>query len=158
MTGREWFAGCRTERLQQAARELVQDVYPGAAAESIQVLDRNGRVLALVAVPAGVVAVAPSQREEPEVIAGWTFTDHSALFDGKRISVAASRLKLLRVLVEAEGPLSGKMIAELAFGKHMGEDAARYHITSLRKELGEAFPEFEGEFIPGDGGYRLMLR
>ncbi|MCE9564905.1 MAG: helix-turn-helix domain-containing protein, partial [Planctomycetes bacterium] len=109
-------------------------------------------------VPPGFSELAEKASEAPETVAGWSFTERTAKFDGKLVPVSPSRLKLLRVLVEAEGPLSGKMIAELAFGKHMGEDAARYHITSLRKELGEAFPEFEGEFIPGDGGYRVAMR
>ena len=143
-------------QLQTAARAAARHVNPHTRARNVIVLDVNGEQVLDLQVPAG--ADADADGLAPAVRPGWDVDDRRALFDGQPIRVAASRLRLLRVLAEAEGPLPAKELARLAFDRESDEENARYHVRELRKELKVAFDGFEGEIIPGDGGYRLVLR
>ena len=106
-----------------------------------------------------VLPAAPAP-ETPALPPGWSFTDRLALFDGRVVKeIGPSRVKLLRVLVEAVAGMTARDLAQLVFGPHGDEENARHHIRELRKELKTAFPSFEGETVPNDGaGYRLILR
>jgi DNA-binding response OmpR family regulator len=87
----------------------------------------------------------------------WAFSDKRVYFDGNPTQIKTSRQKLLRVLVEADGPYSSKELSKLAFDGKTDEENTRYHIRELRKELQEALG-IEGNPIPGDSeGYRLDL-
>ena len=137
--------------LQSAARQAASHVCPGVQVERVVLIAVDGKTLLDVAVPAG----APNQ-DEPELQMGWKVTDRRAFFDGKSLLISASRLKLLKVLLEADGPLAGKEIAKLAFSGRTDEDGARFHIRKLREELKAAL-DYDGDPIPGDGGYRMVL-
>jgi hypothetical protein len=117
----------------------------------------QGRKVIDLAIPAEILKAA-AEPEVPVLPPGWSFADKIALYDGRAVAVAPSRVKLLRVLVEAVGKLSAKELARLAFDREADEENARYHVKALRAELAAAFPGFEGEIVPGEGGYRLVLR
>lgn len=144
--------------LQRAARAAAKHV-ADAHANRVVVLDATGRRIMDIAVPAGC-APEPT-RAAPvisQVAAGWVVTQQSATFDGKPVAIAMSRLKLLRVLVEATEPMIGKELAKKVFGEHGDEEASRFHIRELRKELQAAFG-YEGDPIPNEkSGYWLALR
>jgi DNA-binding winged helix-turn-helix (wHTH) protein len=92
------------------------------------------------------------------VSAGWVVDDRSARFDGRPVAVGVSRLKLLKSLVGADGPIGAKELARLVFGPCGDEENVRYHLRELRKELKAAFG-IEGEAVANDGdGYRLVIR
>jgi hypothetical protein len=145
-------------QLQYAARQVATQFVPGSAAAVVKIADANGKTLFTIAVPPAVDC--PEGEKDPDAAgpAGWDVSERSARYDGKHVAVAASRLKLLKVLVEAEGALSGKELARLAFAKGTTEDNVGYHVKSLRGELQAAFPTYEGDPIPSDGGYLLSLR
>lgn len=142
--------------LQDAARAAA-DAYTGQPARRVVVFDEDGKALLAVRVPhvCGCHGVAES-REEPA--AGWSVTDRGATFDGK--PVAVSRPKLLRVLVEAEQPLTLAELTGLAFGPGSHDVATTYHLRELKRQLKKGLPGFEGDPIPGDdaGGYQLAVR
>lgn len=107
-------------------------------------------------VPALEVAVV-TMAVPPAPKAGWSFEGSEVSYDGRRVAVATSRHKLLRVLVDAAGPLLAKEIRDLAYDRQTTEGNVRYHVDELRKELRVAFPSFEGELIVNDNGYRLEI-
>jgi hypothetical protein len=154
--------------LQVVAARVADILVPGAVARRVVIYDDRGVKILDVAVPACACA-APGPAAEPEVPAltpGWSFVaperggGQVALFDGKVVAaVSAGRVKLLRVLFEAVGPLPAKDVALAAFGEHGDPENARFHLRKLRDELKAAFPEFEGEAVSNDGGgYKLVLR
>jgi hypothetical protein len=152
-----------TIRALQSAAHLAADlVSPGEWAARVLVFSAAGVKILGVAVPASVTPIAPAAPKpaEPEPVAGWLITPTSAFSDGRRVAVASSRLKLLKVLVEADGPLTGKQLLGLAFDAHASEENCRFHVGQLRKELKATFAgEFDGDILPNEGdGYRLGLR
>lgn len=149
------------KELQAAARFAAEHV-AGQPPQRVIVLGLDNRKLLDVTVPCGCVATPSGAAvvvpEVPLVIAGWVVTDRAATFDGTPVPVAPSRLRLLRVLVEAEGPLTAKELTGLAFDQHTDDANTRYHIRELKRELKAAFT-FDGDVIQGDAeGYRLVLR
>lgn len=143
-------AACRAARHLDAGRATRVVVYGG---------DRKVIDLAVPdSVADGELRVPEAQAPPEDPPPGWSFTARTALYDGKRLAVAPSRVKLLRVLWEATEKLSAKELGRLAFDRETDEEGTRYHIRTLRAELAAEFPTFEGEIIPGDGGYRLALR
>lgn len=143
-------AACRAARHLDAGRATRVAVYCG---------DKKVIDLAVPeSVADGELRVPEAQTVPEEPPAGWSFTGRAALYDGERLAVAPSRVKLLRVLVEATEKLSAKELGRLAFDRETDEEGTRYHIRTLRAELAAEFPSFEGDIIPGDGGYRLALR
>jgi DNA-binding winged-HTH domains len=146
------------EQLQSAARQVAGRFVPGALPVRVAILGADGEPLFVVAVPQVACESRESPRE-PEVSAGWDVTERRALFDGKPVKVAPSRLRLLKVLVEADAPLPARDLLGPAFDRHTSENNARFHVTELRKELRAAFPGFEGEVIDAAGdGYVLVVR
>ncbi|AMV25456.1 hypothetical protein VT84_13745 [Gemmata sp. SH-PL17] len=144
--------------LQAAARAIADHVSPGRAAKRVIVLDDVGKLID-VPVPCGACAKADEVDEaKPPVVAGWVVTERGATFDGTAVLVAPSRLRLLRVFIEAENPLTAKELTAAAFDRHTDEANTRYHIRELRRELKTAFT-FDGDVIQGEAdGYRLVLR
>jgi DNA-binding response OmpR family regulator len=143
--------------LQASARRVAAQFVPGSAPQRVVILDAQGHVLFSVAVPPGDVEKAEPREQTPP--SGWLAGEKGATFDGKPVRVAASRFRLLAVLVAAEEPLTAKELTERAFDRATDIANTRYHIRELRKELAEAFPSFEGNVIEGDdAGYRLVLR
>lgn len=117
----------------------------------------DGRKALDVAVPPG----ATEQAAEPEPAvppAGWNVSDRGAKFDGKPVQVSASRLPLLRALVEADGPLTAKELRERAFDSQTDTANARYHIRELRRELRAFFAVDDEVVTGGDDGYALAIR
>lgn len=85
-------------------------------------------------------------------------TERRAKFDGRPVPVSGSRLRLLKALVEADGPLTAKELTERAFDRQTDTANTRYHIKELRREL-RAFFGCEDEVIAGgDDGYTLAIR
>ena len=149
--------------LQFDARRVAAAVAPGASVSYVVALDAQGRVLFKLPVPPAALLLPPTDAESapepPAVAPGWAAGPKGALYDGGRVAVSASRLKLLKVLVEADGPLTAKELTAAAFDKATDVENTRYHIRELRRELKIAFPGFEGEIVAGsDEGYRLQLR
>ncbi len=149
--------------LQRLAAIVAALLSPGKPAVALTLVDVTGQTI--IAIPVPIVVAEDDMRrrkreedEPPTFAAGWSFTEKLVLFDGKVVAVAGSRLKLLRVLVDADGKLTAKELAKMAFGVAADEENSRYHVKALRAELAIAFPDFEAEIIPGDGGYRLVLR
>lgn len=101
-------------------------------------------------------AAPPAPPPTPK--AGWDVGELSATYDGERVAVGRSRLKLLSALLAADGPLSAKELVRLAF-PGSNEENVRGHIKTLRRELADAFPDHEGECVPNSGdGYVLAWR
>src|SRR5262249_22748272 len=70
----------------------------------------------------------------PVPVAGWSFSERgAALYDGRPVGVAASRLRLLRALVEAEEPLPAKGLIGRAFDRNTSETNVRFHVGELRR-------------------------
>jgi DNA-binding response OmpR family regulator len=101
---------------------------------------------------------SPRQSAASEVVPGWRFTDRAAFFDGRPVAVSPSRVRLLRLLAEADGPLLAREIRDRVYDAQTTEGNVRYHIEMLRDELAAAFPRFEGDLVTNDGGYRLEMR
>ena len=146
------------KNLQFAAARAAAHVAPGDRAFRVVVYGADGRKVIDVAVPACCCAQESGGEQAVPVIAGWLVTEKGARFDDRAVAVGASRWRLLAVLIGADGKLSAKELARLAFDKDSDEENCRYHINALRKELKAAFPDFEGDILPGEGGYRLVLR
>ncbi len=144
-------------RLQIAARSAAAHITPGLGARRVIVLGDDEKRLLDIAVLDGPHDQQTSS-DDPLDAKGWRVTDRRAFFDGKPVPVGISRIPLLKVLIEADGPLHAKELAKLAFDRQTDEENARYHIKTLRKELSEGLPDFEGDILPGDGGYRLVLK
>ncbi len=143
-------------KLLQAAARRAADHVGGGHPGRVVVVDLAGRKLLDVTVPMG--AVDKDATDPPAVVPGWSFTERAAYFDGTAVPVSPSRLRLLRVLAEAEGPLMAKELAKLAFDRTADEENVRYHVAALKKDLAKSFADF-GELIPNGGeGYRLALR
>lgn len=146
--------------LQTAARSVAEHVVPGHPARRVIVLGDNNARLIDTQIPCCPSATASGETAPavPAVVAGWSVSERGAAFDGAPVPVAPSRLKLLRTLVEAEGPLTAKELTALAFDRHTDDANTRYHIRELKKELKAAFT-FDGDVISGENdGYRLVLR
>lgn len=149
------------KELQAAARFAAEHVASQPALR-VLVLGPADCLLLNLAVPSGCCATSIAgvviPAEPPLVVAGWVVTERAATFDGTPVPVAPSRLRLLRVLVEADGPLTAKELTATAFDQHTDDANTRYHIRELRRELKTAFT-FDGDVIQGDAeGYRLVLR
>ncbi len=144
------------KELQLAAARAAEHIFPGDAAGRVIIRGRTGSKLLDAAVPACIPGPAPAAESAPQP--GWVVTERSAAFDGQAVPVSPSRLKLLRVLVEAEGPLTAKDLTSMAFDRATDVANTRYHIRELKKELKAAFA-FDGDVIVGDDeGYRLVPR
>lgn len=97
--------------------------------------------------------------EPPVFVPGWSFvSERVTLFDGRAVGVSPSRVRLLRLLAEADAPMLGREIRDAIYDAMTTEGNVRYHVEELRKELRAAFPAFEGDLISNDKGYRLELR
>jgi hypothetical protein len=144
--------------LQAAARRALAHVAPGSAPSRVAVWDASGKRVIDLVVPAATDA-DDTLADRPAIVPGWCVTEAGAFYDGAAVAVAPSRLKLLAALVRADGPVRGRELARLGFDAETDEDNVRYHVARLKKELAQAFPEFEGEIVSaGEGGYRLRLR
>jgi hypothetical protein len=149
-------AACRAARHMELGRACRVVVYVGDR-RAIDVVIPESVADGEMRRPVLPAAPAP---ETPALPPGWSFTDKFSLYDGRIVKeVAPSRVKLLRVLVEATAGMTAKELARAVFGEHGDEESARFHIRELRKELKAAFASFEADAIPNDGaGYRLILR
>lgn len=139
------------------AVRLVAERFTGRPARRLYVTDDGGETILEIAVP--TCACEPPARSATEAVPhGWSVTDRGATFDGTAVPVPGSRLKLLRALVEADGPRTAKELLDLAFDRETSIDNVRYHLRELKRELKKAFT-FDGDVIQGDDeGYRLVLR
>jgi hypothetical protein len=145
--------------LQRAAALAAKHLGARDRAVRVAVWCSDGVRVIDAAVPPDALEADPGERPPPAIVPGWSFVnDRVVLYDGRAVAVSPSRVRLLRVLVEAEGKLSAKELARLAFDREADEENARYHVKALRAELKDAFRDFEGEIVPGDGGYRIALR
>jgi DNA-binding response OmpR family regulator len=144
--------------LQEAARRAASILHPEDRAVRVIVVGRDGvEIVNVVVPPSGTHPTPETRADPPAVVPGWSFTERSALFDGKEAAVGPSRVRLLKVLAEAEGPMTAKELAKATYGANGDEESARFHVRELRKELKAHF-DFEGDPVPNDGGYRLALR
>lgn len=146
--------------LQRAARRCGGHISPGSQITRVVIFDAGGRKVCDLVIPAEMLPPPPSEvkPEPPDVKPGWDVDERRALYDGERVAVAKSRLKLLSVFVDADGPLSARELAPLAFDRQTSDDNVVYHVNQLRKELVAVFPDFEGEIISGAKGYQLQVR
>lgn len=151
--------------LQSDALRVAAAVAPGASVSYVVALDAQGRVLFKLPVPAAALLLLPPPTdagpadEPPAAAPGWAVGPKGALYDGARVAVAASRLRLLKVLVEADGPIPAKELARLAFDRETDEPNVRYHVKELKRELAAHFADFEGDLVAATGeGYRLAVR
>jgi len=150
--------------LQSDALRVAAAIAPGASVSHVVALDAAGKVLFKLPVPPAALLLPPPTDagpadEPPAAAPGWAVGPKGALYDGARVAVAASRLRLLKVLVEADGPIPAKELARLAFDRETDETNVRYHVKELKKELAAHFPGFEGELVAATGeGYRLAVR
>ena len=129
------------------------DPSPESIPHRVAVYDKDGDRLI------DVVISVTCESDTAAVRPGWAVTDQGILFDGRPVSVAPSRVRLLRALVEAEGRrLRAADLIGTAFDACASETNVRYHVAELRKELEAAFPGFEGNTISADGGYALAIR
>lgn len=116
---------------------------------------REKRKILDLEIPLTVCADEAPAREE-DAGGGWLFVGRAAIFNGRRIVVSTSRVKLLQVLAEATEPLTAKDLTARAFDAETDVANTRFHIRELRGELKKAFG-FEEEAIVGENdGYRLV--
>src|SRR5262245_39085766 len=141
------------KELQVAAARAVACYASGQEAKRVVILGVSGELLSA---PVPCSCDTNSEESNP-VIAGWQATDRQALYDGQPVAVGPSRLKLLRVLVEAEAALTADELTKLVFDSHTRVENTRYHIRQLKKELKTAFRlDSESMAIVGDDeGYSL---
>lgn len=116
--------------LQRAAHRAAEYVLPGERAYRVVVFGLSSRKLLDIAVPIGAERV-----EDSPAPSGWVFDDRRAVFDGRVLAIGSARLRLLRTLAEAKGPLTAKEMTALAFDGHTAVENTRYHLRELRREL-----------------------
>jgi hypothetical protein len=144
-------------RLQDAARAAIAYIAPGRVVGSVVVLDGEKEVIIEMFVPACGPRVEEVEVKPAVSPVGWHLTDRNAMYDGRTIAI--SRPKLLRVLVETGEGITIPQLTTLAFGQQGSDANTRYHLVQLKKELKAAFPEFEGDILQCDENvYRLMVR
>lgn len=145
--------------LQEAARAYGRLVNPGAIAAEVRIRFHDGSkaslpvpIMATTPVPAKVYA--PTLPES-----GWSFFNNRPFYDGKPIDITGQKLRLLRVIAEAEGPLSVDDLRAKAWRDSRTEEVTiRWSVGELRKELRKLF-DFEDDPIPnGPDGYTLALK
>ncbi|MDB5311197.1 MAG: hypothetical protein JWO38_5399 [Gemmataceae bacterium] len=78
------------------------------------------------------------------------------------MKVSGSRVGLLQMLVDADGPLRSADLAATGWAPHnaaTGEENIRRHMAMLRKEITASIPGVDFDPIQADGqGYALKLR
>jgi hypothetical protein len=151
-------------KLQCAVRSALAHLAPDSAPSRVAVWDQTGKKVIDLIVPASgsgdtdTHLEAPTVCDLPTVKLGWIVTDRVATYDGRAVPVPRSRLALLRVLAEADGPRTAKELTLAAFDSQTTIENTRFHIRELRKELQAAFGS-EDDPVPGDdNGYRLTVR
>lgn len=152
-------------QLQAAARAATEHLTPGTQPGRVVIYTAAGAKVVDVAVPPAPPGPPPGARAadpEPEpAAAGWAVTDAAASYDGARVRVAPSRVGLLRLLVEADGPLPVAELADGGWGPHFartGEANVRQHVARLNAELRAALG-LDFDPVEGTGqGYRLAFR
>lgn len=107
-------------------------------------------------------AISAAVADEPPAAASWVVTDRAVRYDGRLVPIAASRIGLMRLLVDAREPLAAKVLADDGWLPHRtqtSEANVRRHVAELNRELKEAFPDLGFEPVVGTGaGYALMFR
>lgn len=162
------------QALQSAARRAGKIVSPGMPIGRIELFDLSGKPVLAVAVPFEEVAVeevwAPAPSESVQVPPkpaappaahappkpGWDFsTKPYPLYDGRQIEIAGRPLDLLKLLAEAERPLT-IVEMEKAWDYPAAEGqtwlppengTCRWTLGDLRKKLKAAFPDFPGSHL-----------
>lgn len=145
--------------LQSAARRYARHVLPGSVARRIIIVDEHRERIAEVRIPACEDRdAAPSL--VPDVRPGWDFTSRIARYDGTECPDIVGRpLAVLRVLAEANGPVSVDELRAAWDGYQADESTIRGAVASLRRKLAKLWPDWEGEIIVSTGaGYGLELR
>lgn len=139
--------------LQAAARSYGQHVLPGVQIERVIVVAAGGVKIASVAVPlCGPPAIVPVAAE------GWDFAPGETRFDGVLIPIHGQKLALLKVLAEADGPLTVEQL-KVAWLDGIAEDGTiRWTLGELRKALKLLFPGLDDPITSGPEGYSLALR
>lgn len=146
-------------QLQAAARKCGRHAMPGTTIRRVILLDDANRKVVDVAVPAA--PDEPAERVlEPQVRPGWDFSANVPLFDGAPVPIAGRGREVLKVLAEADGPVTTDQLRELVWQGYDATDSAiRYQVVELRKKLLKMFPGWEGDPIPASGnGFTLQLR
>lgn len=143
----------RVKDLQVIACQAARDVNSDCEAARVVVLCRDGKKIIDITIPRDC-----AESFEALAAIGWHVTDRLAQYDGEAVPIAPSRLKLLRTLIEAEGSLKCKDLIRMCFDRVTDEDNVRYHVSRLRKELKEAFPEHPEPITSDQNGYYLALR
>ena len=141
----------------QAAARLACAHCSQLPAQRVVVFAADGRKVLDVAVPPGAAEPA-ADPDPPAPPAGWDVSERAARFDGKPVPVSGSRLRLLKALVEADGPLTAKELTALAFDRATDVANTRYHVRELRRELRAFFGGDDEAVAGGDDGYALAIR
>lgn len=145
-------------QLQVSARRYGRLVLPGSDIRRVIVLDAAGHKVADVAVPPG--DDTPERGPDPEVQPGWDFAGNVPLFDGRPVPIAGRGREVLKVLAEADGPVTTDQLREAVWAGYDASDSAiRFQVVELRKKLLKAFPGWEGDPVPASGaGFELAIR
>lgn len=132
--------------LQIAARLYGARISPGEVVTRVEVFGSHGKIASLK-VPPPVAASPPPD--------GWDFSRAVPHHNGKPIEIHGIRAGLLRVLAEAEGPLT--LAAIRSRWETQAEDGTiRWHLARLRTSLSRYFKPPTVEYTPS--GYVLRVR
>ena len=143
---------------QAAARRYARHVLPGSVPRRVIVIDERGERIADVRIPndGGDVWPTPESLATPK--AGWDFSGAVPRFDGAIVSIHGKKLDLLRLLVEANSPLSIDKLRAAWDGYPAEESTIRWTLGELRKSLTQLFPGLEEPVPSGPGGYTIAIR
>lgn len=159
--------------LQRAARRYALAVAPDSCPDVVQVRDANRKVIVALTLPARDVPPAEGEEGPPPRLAppaplppsppstGWVVTERGAWYNGRAVPVAASRVGLLKCLLEATGPAPASDLAARGWPpRHAttSEDNVRFHVRKLNEEIRTAFPGLTFDPVRGTGeGYVLGM-
>lgn len=142
--------------LQAAARRYARHVLPGAACRRVILFDDHKQKVCDVLLPACAGSDEPLV---PEVKPGWDFSRTVPRFDGAECAIHGRPLAVLRMLAEADGPVSVEDLRAAWDGYQAGDSTIRSMVGELRKKMQKLFPMWEGDVLPSTGaGYELGIR
>lgn len=140
--------------LQSFARKFGKHVAPSRAVSKVTISDHVGEIASL-----HVSATdEPMIEEEAKAKPGWDFTGLRPRFDGTLVDISGRKLALLRLLVEADRPLSVDELRPAWEGSQVEENSIRWQIMELRKALKSQFPGLDEPIATTTDGYKLTIR
>lgn len=139
--------------LQSSARKFAKHVAPHRQPKKVTVSDEFGVIgtLAVGAEPEAIVIAVSAAK------AGWDFTGPVPRFDGTLVQLHGRKAEILKLLVDARGPVPAKIIRD-ALDAHMSEGTARWHVGDLRDALAVLFPGLDEPISTTPEGYLLQIR